>query len=189
MQLAPLHTGCGSLREAALTCPALTAADCTFCLSLEESFFTSLPTGAPALAYLSLASCPGLQPRFLASLRRLPKLASLDLSYTYITAEHLAAAVCPAPDGEEDGGGGGSSRNAPWVVGISLSSRESPRARAAAAAVAAAPVTTPSRRRSGSRHDETRGGRWRWRNWRRWRWRWFRSGCHARPAGAALGGV
>ena len=54
-------------------------------------------------AYLSLASCPGLQPRFLSSLRRLPKLASLDLSYTYITGEHLAAAF----DGVEGGGGEG----------------------------------------------------------------------------------
>lgn len=92
-------TGCGSLRSAALVCPKLKDLACTFCLELEQAFFEQLPKVAPELATLSLASCSGLQPSYLAPLKRMYQLTSLDLSLTYIAAEHLAAAVCPNPKG------------------------------------------------------------------------------------------
>lgn len=106
--------GCGVLSEALINCPLLTSLDASFCRScefsvpslypwvnflsnkmlmfyvhicsqLKDACLSATTASCPLIESLILMSCPSVGSDGLLSLRRLPNLTSLDLSYTFLT--------------------------------------------------------------------------------------------------------
>ncbi|KAL5127228.1 F-box/LRR-repeat protein 15 [Glycine soja] len=76
--------GCGVLSEASLKCPLLTSLDASFCSQLTDECLSATTTSCPLIESLILMSCPSIGLDGLCSLRRLPNLTLLDLSYTFL---------------------------------------------------------------------------------------------------------
>ncbi|KAL7170798.1 hypothetical protein ACSBR2_035635 [Camellia fascicularis] len=76
--------GCGVLSEASINCPLLTSLDASFCSQLKDDCLSATTASCPCIESLILMSCPSVGPEGLSSLRRLPNLTSLDLSYTFL---------------------------------------------------------------------------------------------------------
>ncbi|GJZ77636.1 F-box/LRR-repeat protein 15 [Tanacetum coccineum] len=77
--------GCGVLSEALINCPLLTSLDASFCSQLKDDCLSATTASCPLIESLILMSCPSVGSDGLLSLRRLPNLTSLDLSYTFLT--------------------------------------------------------------------------------------------------------
>ncbi|PWA63265.1 hypothetical protein CTI12_AA355420 [Artemisia annua] len=77
--------GCGVLSEALIDCPLLTSLDASFCSQLKDDSLSATTASCPLIESLILMSCPSVGSDGLLSLRRLPNLTSLDLSYTFLT--------------------------------------------------------------------------------------------------------
>ncbi|KAL6965731.1 F-box/LRR-repeat protein 15 [Sarracenia purpurea var. burkii] len=77
--------GCGVLSEASINCPLLTSLDASFCSQLKDDCLSATTISCPLIESLILMSCPSVGPDGLSSLRWLPHLTSLDLSYTFLT--------------------------------------------------------------------------------------------------------
>ncbi|KAI3514043.1 hypothetical protein L1887_12359 [Cichorium endivia] len=77
--------GCGVLSEALINCPLLTSLDASFCSQLKDDCLSATTASCPLIDSLILMSCPSVGPDGLLSLRWLPNLTSLDLSYTFLT--------------------------------------------------------------------------------------------------------
>ncbi|GMI94965.1 SLOW MOTION [Hibiscus trionum] len=77
--------GCGVLSEASINCPLLTSLDASFCSQLKDDFLSATTASCPLIESLILMSCPSIGSDGLFSLRWLPNLATLDLSYTFLT--------------------------------------------------------------------------------------------------------
>ncbi|KAL4318547.1 hypothetical protein GQ457_18G002000 [Hibiscus cannabinus] len=77
--------GCGVLFEASINCPLLTSLDVSFCSQLKDDFLSATTASCPLIESLILMSCPSIGSDGLFSLRCLPNLATLDLSYTFLT--------------------------------------------------------------------------------------------------------
>lgn len=100
--------GCGVLAEASIDCPLLTSLDASFCRSchsdyssccsfctqanndvltcsqLKDDCLSATTAACPLIESLILMSCPSVGPDGLSSLRWLPHLTLLDLSYTFL---------------------------------------------------------------------------------------------------------
>ncbi|KAK3041749.1 hypothetical protein RJ639_000673 [Escallonia herrerae] len=76
--------GCGVLSEAAINCPLLTSLDASFCSQLKDECLSATTASCPRIESLILMSCPAVGPVGLLSLRWLPQLTLLDLSYTFL---------------------------------------------------------------------------------------------------------
>ncbi|KAG4382536.1 hypothetical protein AAZX31_14G098000 [Glycine max] len=76
--------GCGVLSEASLNCPLLTSLDASFCSQLTDECLSATTASCPLIESLILMSCPSIGLDGLCSLRRLPNLTLLDLSYTFL---------------------------------------------------------------------------------------------------------
>ncbi|XAR57573.1 hypothetical protein NMG60_11025761 [Bertholletia excelsa] len=76
--------GCGVLSEASINCPLLTSLDASFCSQLKDDCLSATAVSCPLIESLILMSCPSIGPDGLFSLRWLPHLTSLDLSYTFL---------------------------------------------------------------------------------------------------------
>ncbi|KAF8388734.1 hypothetical protein HHK36_025414 [Tetracentron sinense] len=76
--------GCGVLSEASINCPRLASLDASFCSQLKDDFLSKTTASCPLIELLILMSCPSLGPDGLTSLRWLPYLTLLDLSYTFL---------------------------------------------------------------------------------------------------------
>lgn len=84
-QMASLELkGCGVLSEASINCPLLTALDASFCSQLKDDCLSATTTLCPIIKSLVLMSCPSVGSDGLLSLRGLPDLTYLDLSYTFL---------------------------------------------------------------------------------------------------------
>lgn len=77
--------GCGVLSEASINCPLLTCLDASFCSQLKDDCLSATTASCPLIESLILMSCPSVGVDGLSSLRWLPHLTSLDLSYTFLT--------------------------------------------------------------------------------------------------------
>ncbi|KAD5317631.1 hypothetical protein E3N88_17577 [Mikania micrantha] len=77
--------GCGVISEALINCPFLTSLDASFCSQLKDHCLSATTASCPLIESLILMSCLSVGSSGLSSLRRLPNLTSLDLSYTHIT--------------------------------------------------------------------------------------------------------
>ncbi|KAK8654784.1 hypothetical protein V6N13_107383 [Hibiscus sabdariffa] len=77
--------GCGVLSEASINCPLLTSLDASFCSQLKDDFLSATTVSCPLIESLILMSCPSIGFDGLFSLRWLPNLTTLDLSYTFLT--------------------------------------------------------------------------------------------------------
>lgn len=77
--------GCGVLSEAYINCPLLTCLDASFCSQLKDDCLSATTALCPLIESLILMSCPSVGHDGLSSLRWLPRLTSLDLSYTFLT--------------------------------------------------------------------------------------------------------
>ncbi|KAL4571153.1 hypothetical protein LXL04_017904 [Taraxacum kok-saghyz] len=77
--------GCGVLSEALINCPLLTSLDASFCSQLKDDCLSATTASCPLIDSLILMSCPSVGSDGLLSLRWLPNLTSLDLSYTFLT--------------------------------------------------------------------------------------------------------
>ncbi|KAI3811517.1 hypothetical protein L1987_21241 [Smallanthus sonchifolius] len=77
--------GCGVLSEASINCPVLTSLDASFCSQLKDDCLSATTVSCPLVESLILMSCTSVGSDGLASLRWLPNLTSLDLSYTFLT--------------------------------------------------------------------------------------------------------
>ncbi|GMI89366.1 SLOW MOTION [Hibiscus trionum] len=77
--------GCGVLSEASINCPLLTSLDASFCSQLKDDFLSATTASCPLIESLILMSCPSIGSDGLFSLRWLPNLTTLDLSYTFLT--------------------------------------------------------------------------------------------------------
>lgn len=77
--------GCGVLSEALINCPLLTSLDASFCSQLKDDCLSATTASCPLIESLILMSCPSVGSDGLMSLRWLPNLTSLDLSYTFLT--------------------------------------------------------------------------------------------------------
>ncbi|KAE8671375.1 F-box/LRR-repeat protein 15 [Hibiscus syriacus] len=77
--------GCGVLSEASINCPLLTSLDASFCSQLKDDFLSATTVSCPLIESLILMSCPSIGSDGLFSLRWLPNLTTLDLSYTFLT--------------------------------------------------------------------------------------------------------
>ncbi|XP_024965033.1 F-box/LRR-repeat protein 15-like [Cynara cardunculus var. scolymus] len=77
--------GCGVLSEALINCPLLTSLDASFCSQLKDDCLSATTASCPLIESLILMSCPSVGSDGLLSLRWLPNLTSLDLSYTFLT--------------------------------------------------------------------------------------------------------
>ncbi|XP_028076765.1 F-box/LRR-repeat protein 15-like isoform X1 [Camellia sinensis] len=77
--------GCGVLSEASINCPLLTSLDASFCSQLKDDCLSATTASCPLIESLILMSCPSVGSDGLSSLRWLPHLTSLDLSYTFLT--------------------------------------------------------------------------------------------------------
>ncbi|XP_058079504.1 F-box/LRR-repeat protein 15-like isoform X3 [Magnolia sinica] len=76
--------GCGVLSQASIICPCLTSLDASFCSQLTDDCLAATTASCPYIESLILMSCPSIGPDGLSSLRRLPNLTYLDLSYTFL---------------------------------------------------------------------------------------------------------
>ncbi|KAK7310685.1 hypothetical protein RJT34_08344 [Clitoria ternatea] len=76
--------GCGVLSEASLNCPLLTSLDASFCSQLTDECLSATTASCPLIESLILMSCPSIGFDGLCSLRWLPNLTLLDLSYTFL---------------------------------------------------------------------------------------------------------
>lgn len=76
--------GCGVLSEASIDCPLLTSLDASFCSQLKDDCLSATTASCPLIESLILMSCPSVGLDGLSSLRCLPHLALLDLSYTFL---------------------------------------------------------------------------------------------------------
>ncbi|KAK4412694.1 F-box/LRR-repeat protein 15 [Sesamum alatum] len=76
--------GCGVLSEALIYCPLLTSLDASFCSQLKDDCLSATTSSCPLIESLVLMSCPSVGPDGLSSLRCLPNLTCLDLSYTFL---------------------------------------------------------------------------------------------------------
>ncbi|OIW21891.1 hypothetical protein TanjilG_13838 [Lupinus angustifolius] len=76
--------GCGVLSEASLNCPLLTSLDASFCSQLTDDFLSATTVSCPLIESLILMSCPSIGLDGLCSLRWLPNITVLDLSYTFL---------------------------------------------------------------------------------------------------------
>ncbi|KAL2237229.1 F-box/LRR-repeat protein 15-like isoform X2 [Sesamum indicum] len=76
--------GCGVLSEALIYCPLLTSLDASFCSQLKDDCLAATTSSCPLIESLVLMSCPSVGPDGLSSLRCLPHLTYLDLSYTFL---------------------------------------------------------------------------------------------------------
>ncbi|KAI4337187.1 hypothetical protein L6164_015633 [Bauhinia variegata] len=77
--------GCGVLSEASINCPLLTSLDASFCSQLMDDCLSATTASCPLIESLILMSCPSIGSDGLCSLRWLPNLTFLDLSYTFLT--------------------------------------------------------------------------------------------------------
>ncbi|OMO67030.1 hypothetical protein CCACVL1_20848 [Corchorus capsularis] len=77
--------GCGVLSEASIHCPLLTSLDASFCSQLKDDCLSATTASCPLIESLILMSCPSIGSDGLYSLRWLPNLTTLDLSYTFLT--------------------------------------------------------------------------------------------------------
>ncbi|KAM1012923.1 hypothetical protein ACFX13_043694 [Malus domestica] len=77
--------GCGVLAEASINCPLLTSLDASFCSQLRDDCLSATAASCPMIESLILMSCPSVGSDGLYSLRWLPNLILLDLSYTFLT--------------------------------------------------------------------------------------------------------
>ncbi|GKD80427.1 F-box family protein, partial [Tanacetum coccineum] len=76
--------GCGVLSQAVINCPLLNSLDASFCSQLKDDFLSVTTASCPLIESLILMSCPSIGSDGLISLRWLPHLTSLDLSYTFL---------------------------------------------------------------------------------------------------------
>ncbi|PWA59312.1 F-box family protein [Artemisia annua] len=76
--------GCGVLSQAVINCPLLKSLDASFCSQLKDDFLSITTASCPLIESLILMSCPSIGSDGLVSLRWLPHLTSLDLSYTFL---------------------------------------------------------------------------------------------------------
>ncbi|XP_004303464.1 PREDICTED: F-box/LRR-repeat protein 15 [Fragaria vesca subsp. vesca] len=76
--------GCGVLSEASINCPLLTSLDASFCSQLRDDCLSATAASCPLIESLILMSCPSVGSDGLYSLRWLPNLIVLDLSYTFL---------------------------------------------------------------------------------------------------------
>ncbi|XP_058108585.1 F-box/LRR-repeat protein 15-like isoform X2 [Magnolia sinica] len=76
--------GCGVLSQASINCPRLTSLDASFCSQLQDDCLSATATSCPLIESLILMSCPSIGLDGLSSLRRLPHLTLIDLSYTFL---------------------------------------------------------------------------------------------------------
>ncbi|XWS26471.1 hypothetical protein CRYUN_Cryun26dG0035300 [Craigia yunnanensis] len=77
--------GCGVLSEASISCPLLTSLDASFCSQLKDDCLSATTASCSLIESLILMSCPSIGSDGLYSLRWLPNLTTLDLSYTFLT--------------------------------------------------------------------------------------------------------
>ncbi|XP_028777348.1 F-box/LRR-repeat protein 15 isoform X2 [Neltuma alba] len=77
--------GCGVLSEASINCPLLISLDASFCSQLTDDCLSATTASCPLIESLILMSCPSVGSDGLCSLRWLPNLTVLDLSYTFLT--------------------------------------------------------------------------------------------------------
>ncbi|GMI97903.1 SLOW MOTION [Hibiscus trionum] len=77
--------GCGVLSEASINCPLLTSLDASFCSQIQDDCLSATAASCPLIESLILMSCPSIGFDGLYSLRWLPNLTTLDLSYTFLT--------------------------------------------------------------------------------------------------------
>ncbi|KAJ4833613.1 F-box/LRR-repeat protein 15 [Turnera subulata] len=77
--------GCGKLSEASINCPLLASLDASFCSQLRDDCLSATTASCPLIESLILMSCPNVGSDGLSSLRWLPRLTTLDLSYTFLT--------------------------------------------------------------------------------------------------------
>lgn len=101
--------GCGVLSEASINCPLLTSLDASFCRlvgfivfgcvlfllkptpisftcsQLKDDCLSATSASCLVIESLILMSCPSIGSDGLYSLRCLPRLTVLDLSYTFLT--------------------------------------------------------------------------------------------------------
>ncbi|KAG6675169.1 hypothetical protein I3843_15G083200 [Carya illinoinensis] len=76
--------GCGVLSDASINCPLLTSLDASFCSQLKDDCLSATSASCPLIESLILMSCPSIGSDGLYSLRCLPHLTVLDLSYTFL---------------------------------------------------------------------------------------------------------
>ncbi|XP_043811317.1 F-box/LRR-repeat protein 15 isoform X2 [Manihot esculenta] len=76
--------GCGVLSEATINCPLLTSLDASFCSQLKDDCLSATTESCPLIESFILMSCPSVGSDGLYSLRWLPHLTLLDLSYTFL---------------------------------------------------------------------------------------------------------
>ncbi|CAN8229593.1 unnamed protein product [Cochlearia groenlandica] len=76
--------GCGVLSEASIICPLLTSLDASFCGQLRDDCLSSTTASCPLIESLVIMSCPCIGSDGLSSLKGLPNLTVLDLSYTFL---------------------------------------------------------------------------------------------------------
>ncbi|KAA8546239.1 hypothetical protein F0562_003022 [Nyssa sinensis] len=76
--------GCGVLSEAYINCPHLISLDASFCSQLKDDCLSATTASCPLIESLILMSCPSVGSDGLLSLRWLPHLILLDLSYTFL---------------------------------------------------------------------------------------------------------
>ncbi|CAN6682461.1 unnamed protein product [Malus baccata var. baccata] len=76
--------GCGVLAEVSINCPLLTSLDASFCSRLRDDCLSATAASCPLIESLILMSCPSVGSDGLYSLRCLPNLIALDLSYTFL---------------------------------------------------------------------------------------------------------
>ncbi|XWS72382.1 hypothetical protein CRYUN_Cryun02cG0035500 [Craigia yunnanensis] len=77
--------GCGVLSEASINCPRLTSLDASFCSQLKDDCLSATTASFSLIESLILMSCSSIGSDGLYSLRWLPNLTTLDLSYTHLT--------------------------------------------------------------------------------------------------------
>ncbi|XWS70186.1 hypothetical protein CRYUN_Cryun03dG0027200 [Craigia yunnanensis] len=77
--------GCGVLSEASINCPVLTSLDASFCSQLKDDCLSATTASFSLIESLVLMSSPSIGSDALYSLRWLPNLTALDLSYTFLT--------------------------------------------------------------------------------------------------------
>ncbi|KAF5468651.1 hypothetical protein F2P56_012790 [Juglans regia] len=76
--------GCGVLSDASINCPLLTSLDASFCSQLKDDCLSATSASCSLIESLILMSCPSIGSDGLYSLRCLPHLTLLDLSYTFL---------------------------------------------------------------------------------------------------------
>ncbi|CAK9168656.1 unnamed protein product [Ilex paraguariensis] len=86
--------GCGVLSEACINCPLLTSLDASFCSQLKDDCLSATTVSCPLIESLILMSCPSVGSEGLSSLRSLPHLILLDLSYTFLIDLHPVFESC-----------------------------------------------------------------------------------------------